>query len=72
MSEPTQKCQNNAICKHNNYTIQLFIALNMAYYCCISLEGNLDFLDFLQLKVDIIDSCSQCSKTFLPKLKQQE
>ena len=29
-------------------TVKLFIAITMAYSCCFSLEGNLDFPDFLQ------------------------
>ena len=40
MSEPAQKCE--------NYTLELFIALKMAYCCCLGLRGNLDFPDFLQ------------------------
>ena len=47
MSEPTQKCENLANFKQK-YTLELFIALEMVYYCCFSLGGNLDFLDFLQ------------------------
>ena len=47
MSEPAQKCENSAIFKQN-YTLELFIALEMVHYCCFSLGGNLDFLDFLQ------------------------
>ena len=31
MSEPEQKCENNAIFKQN-YTLKLFIACKMAYY----------------------------------------
>ena len=42
MSEPAQKCE--------NYTLELFIALKMAYCCCLGLRGNLDFPDFLQKK----------------------
>ena len=70
MSEPAQKCENNAIFKQN-YTLELFIALEMVYYCCFSLGGNLDFLDFLQksfttsttgcntlIKTDSLVSCS--------------
>ena len=40
---PAQKCENYAIFKQN-YTLELFIALEMVYYCCFSLGGNLDFL----------------------------
>ena len=47
MSEPAQKCENYAIFKQN-YTLKLFVAFKMAYSCCFSLGGNLDFLDFLQ------------------------
>ena len=35
MSETAQKCENQAIFKQN-YTLQLFIALEMVYYCCFS------------------------------------
>ena len=47
MSEPEQKCENNAVFKQN-YTAKLSITFKMAYSCCFSLGGNLDFLDFLQ------------------------
>ena len=47
MSEPALKCKNNFIFKQN-YTLELFIALEMAYCCCFGLRGNLDFPDFLQ------------------------
>ena len=47
MSEPAQKCENYAILKQN-YTLELCIAFKMAYSCCFSLGGNLDFPDFLQ------------------------
>ena len=40
---PAQKCENYAIFKQN-YTLELFIALEMVYYCCFSIGGNLDFL----------------------------
>ena len=50
MFEPALKCENNAIFKQN-YTLELFIALKMAYFCCLGLRGNLDFPDFLQKKV---------------------
>ena len=49
MSEPSQKCENYAIFEQN-YTLELFIALKMAYSCCFGLRGNLDFPDFLQKK----------------------
>ena len=50
MSEPAQKCENYAILKQN-YTLELCIAFKMAYSCCFSLGGNLDFPDFLQKKL---------------------
>ena len=28
----------------HNYTLKLFIAFTLAYFCCFSLRGNLDFL----------------------------
>ena len=49
MYEPALKCENNAIFKQN-YFLELFIALKMAYCCCLGLRGNLDFPDFLQKK----------------------
>ena len=45
MSEPAQKCENQAIFKQK-YTQKLLIAFKMVFYCCFSLGGNLDFLDF--------------------------
>ena len=47
MFEPALNCQDNAIFKQN-YSLKLFVAFKMAYYCCFSLGGNLDFPDFLQ------------------------
>ena len=47
MFESAQKCENYAVFKQN-YTLELFIALKMAYCCCLGLRGNLDFPDFLQ------------------------
>ena len=47
MSKLTLKCVNNAIFKQI-YTLKLLIAFKMAYSCCFSLGGNLDFPDFLQ------------------------
>ena len=58
MSEPAQKCENYAIFKQN-YTLKLFVAFKMAYSCCFSLGGNLDFPDFLQKKFYNIDYRSQ-------------
>ena len=49
MSELEQKCENNAIFKPN-YTLKLFVTFKMAYSCCFSSGGNLDFLEFLQKK----------------------
>ena len=46
MPEPVLKCENNAIFKQNYY-LKMFIAFKMAYSCCFSLRGNLNFLDFL-------------------------
>ena len=61
MSEPAQKCENQAIFKQN-YTLELFIALEMVYFCCFSLGGNLDFLHFLQKRFII----STTGQFFLP------
>ena len=47
MSTLALKCVNNAIFKQI-YTLKLLIAFKMAYSCCFSLGGNLDFLEFLQ------------------------
>ena len=57
MSEPAQKCENNAIIKQN-YTPELLIVLKMAYSCFFGLRGNLDFPDFLQKKLYNINSWS--------------
>ena len=38
-----------------NYIRTLLICSKMAYSCCFSLGGNLDFLDFLQKKFYNID-----------------
>ena len=54
MFEPALNCQDNAIFKQN-YSLKLFVAFKMAYYCCFSLGGNLDFPDFLQKKFYNID-----------------
>ena len=44
----TQKCENiEAISKQNN-TLKLFNSFKIAFSWCFSLEGNLDFPDFLQ------------------------
>ena len=51
MSEPAQKCVKtmNAIFKQI-HTVKVLIAFKMAYLCCFSLGGNLDFPEFLQKK----------------------
>ena len=50
MHEPALSCENNAILSKTTNTQKLFIALKMAYSCCFSLGGNLDFPEFLQKK----------------------
>ena len=35
MPKPEQKRENNAIFKQN-YTLKLFIAFKLSYYCCFS------------------------------------
>ena len=42
----TKMCENYAIL-NQNYTLELFIDLKMAYFCCFGWRGNLDFPDFL-------------------------
>ena len=54
MSEPSQKCDNNAIFKQN-YTKKLLISFKISYSCCSGFRGNLEFLDFLQKKFYNID-----------------
>ena len=49
MSEPSLKCENNAIFKQN-YTQKLFISFKISYSCCFGFRGNLEFPDFLQKK----------------------
>ena len=38
MSEPAQKCENNAAIFNQNYAQKLFIAFKMAYTCCFGLR----------------------------------
>ena len=66
MSEPAQKCYNNAILKQNN-PLKLFIAFKMAYSCSFSWGGNLDFLEFLQKKFYNIDY--SCGLKICPKFQ---
>ena len=47
MSEPSKKCENNAIFKQN-HTQKLFISFKISYSCTYGLRGNLEFPDFLQ------------------------
>ena len=54
MSEPSQKCDNNAIFKQN-YTQKLFISFKISYSCCFGFRENLEFPDFLQKKFYNID-----------------
>ena len=49
MSEPALKYENNASFKQI-YTLKLLIAFKMAYSCCFSFGGNLDFPEFLKKK----------------------
>ena len=48
MSEPAQKCKNNAIFKQNQS--KTIFAFKMAYSFSFGLRGNLVFQDFLQKK----------------------
>ena len=59
MSEPALKSENNCANLKQIYTLKLFIAFNMAYYCCFSLGGNQDFPEFLQKKFYNISYCPQ-------------
>ena len=47
MSEPTLKCENNAIFKYN-YTLKVFMILNWPILDGFDLRGNVDIPDFLQ------------------------
>ena len=47
MSDTALKCENNPSFKQI-YTLKLFIAFKMAYSCCFSLRGDLEFPEFLQ------------------------
>ena len=49
MSEPGLKCEYNVSFKQI-FSRKLFIAFEMAYSCCSSFRGNLDFPEFLQKK----------------------
>ena len=59
MSEPSQKCDNNAIFKQN-YTQKLFISFKISYSCCFGFRENLEFPDFLQKKFYNIDYRPDC------------
>ena len=48
MYEPALKCEKNEAILKQIYTLRLFIAFKMAYYCCFNLGGNLGFPEFLQ------------------------
>ena len=64
MSKPALKCDNNASFK-KNFTQKLLIAFKMAYSCCFSLGGNLDFQEFPPKKFYNINyrrRRSSCSK----------
>ena len=43
MSEPAQKFENIDNFKQN-YTLTMSFPVKMAYFCCFSLEGILDFI----------------------------
>ena len=47
MSQAALKGESNASFMQI-YTLKLLIAFKMAYSCCFSLGGNLDFPEFLQ------------------------
>ena len=64
MSDPAQKCENNAIIKQI-YALKLFIAFKMAYSCCFGLRGHLDFPDFLQNNIYNINCWCSTLKNFL-------
>ena len=49
MSEPALKCENAWF--KQIFTLKLFIAFKMAYSCCFSFGGNLDFPEFLQKNI---------------------
>ena len=55
----------NAIYKQN-YTLERFITLKMAYSWCFSLGGNLDFPDFL--KKSFVTSTTETEKLYKRKL----
>ena len=62
MSEPTLKFENNASFKQI-YTLKLFFAFKVAYSCCFSLGGNIDFPEFLHKKFYNINCRSQSHKS---------
>ena len=49
MNEPAHKCENNAAAIFMQSMLRnCFFAFKIAYFCCFSLGGNLDSLDFLK------------------------
>ena len=69
MSEPAQKCKNNAVFKQN-YPAKLFLIFKMAYSCCFSLRGK-SFIT-LTTGVDVIKLFFEgnLENQDSPKLKQ--
>ena len=67
ISEPAQKCENNSSFKLID-TLELFIPFKMAYSCCFSFGGNLDFPEFLQKKFYNINYCSRNTLNLPPSL----
>ena len=43
MSEPAQKCENNAAIFMQNCTQKLFISFKITYSCYFGFKGNLEF-----------------------------
>jgi len=48
MSEIAQNCENYVAIFTKIYTLELYIVFTMVYSCCVSLGGNLEFLNFLK------------------------
>ena len=61
MSEPALKCENNCAIFKQCCALKLYIAFKMAFYCCFSFVGNLDFPEFSPKKFYTINYWSQQS-----------
>ena len=71
ISEPAQKCENNAIFKQN-CNQKLFISFKISYFCAYDFGGNLEFPDFPPPKKSFITSTTRTGRIFWVQHKARE